>query len=133
MSSPSWLSTSAPAPAAAAPAAPAAPAVDPLSIESGKDATATSASEERDLPSIILMTRLVNMGAAVALIAVAVSVNNEYKTSRLCFSDEVSIRNEFHDCFNEHFSVAITLYIIIFALPLTILRIWLFIFPFHPN
>jgi hypothetical protein len=130
MSSPSWLSTSAPAPAAAAPAA---PAVDPLSIESGKDATATSASEERDLPSIILMTRLVNMGAAVALITVAVSVNNEYKTSRLCFSDEVSIRNEFDDCFNEHFSVAITLYIIIFALPLTILRIWLFIFPFHPN
>lgn len=117
MASPSWLSTSAPAPAAAA------PAVDPLSIESGKNATATDATEERDLPSIILMMRLVNMGAATALITVAVSVNSKYKSSRLCFTDEVSIRNEFDDCFNEHFSVAIVLYIIIFVLPLTILRL----------
>ena len=69
MSSPSWLSTSAPAAAAPAPAT-----IDPLSIESSNDATAgTSAStDEKDLPSIILMMRLLNMGAAAGLITVSV-------------------------------------------------------------
>jgi hypothetical protein len=127
--SPSWLSTSAPAPAAAAPA----PAVDPLSIESSTAATAngTDASEEKDLPSIILMMRLVNMGAAAALITVSVGVKNEYKASRLCFAGEESIRNKFDDCFNEKNSIVIVLYF--FVLPLTILRLRPFIFPFYPN
>jgi len=68
--SPSWLSTSAPAAPAPAPAA-----VDPLSIEgSGTAAAAASAvaTNEKDLPSIILMMRLLNMGAAVAIIAISI-------------------------------------------------------------
>lgn len=70
MSSPSWLSTSAPAAPAPAPAA-----IDPLSIESNNDdaAAGTSAStDEKDLPSIILMMRLLNMGAAAGLITVSI-------------------------------------------------------------
>lgn len=71
MSSPSWLSTPAPAPAAAAPA----PTVEPMNIESSTENTAvagTGATDEKDLPSIILMMRLLNMGAATALIVVSV-------------------------------------------------------------
>ena len=69
--SPSWLTTSAPAPAAAA------PAVDPLSIEPSTDAPAgtSSSTDEKDLPSIILMMRLLNMGAAAGLITVSVRTN----------------------------------------------------------
>lgn len=70
MSSPSWLTTPAPAPAAEAPA----PTMDPLSIESSTEgaAAATESSDEKDLPSIILMMRLLNMGAAAGLITVSV-------------------------------------------------------------
>jgi len=71
--SPSWLSTSAPVPSASAPS----PAVDPLSIESSTEdaragTTGTDAANGKDLPSIILMMRLVNMGAAGALIAISI-------------------------------------------------------------
>mmetsp|Transcript_6421 Transcript_6421/g.13266 ORF Transcript_6421/g.13266 Transcript_6421/m.13266 type:complete len:202 (-) Transcript_6421:126-731(-) len=64
--SPSWLTTSAPAPAAAAP--------EPLSIEPTTEAagTATATSDEDDLPRIILMMRLLNMGAATGLITVSI-------------------------------------------------------------
>lgn len=71
MSSPSWLNDT---PTASAPA----PKVEPLSIESSKTENAASgttdndAGDEKDLPSIILMMRLLNMGAAGALIAVSI-------------------------------------------------------------
>ncbi len=66
--SPSWLTTSAPAPA------PAAAAPEPLSIEPTTQAagTATETSDEDDLPRIILMMRLLNMGAATGLITISV-------------------------------------------------------------
>mmetsp|Transcript_7944 Transcript_7944/g.19537 ORF Transcript_7944/g.19537 Transcript_7944/m.19537 type:complete len:204 (-) Transcript_7944:186-797(-) len=66
--SPSWLTTSAPAPA------PAAAAPEPLSIEPTTQAagTATETSDEDDLPRIILMMRLLNMGAATGLITVSI-------------------------------------------------------------
>mmetsp|Transcript_24343 Transcript_24343/g.57310 ORF Transcript_24343/g.57310 Transcript_24343/m.57310 type:complete len:210 (+) Transcript_24343:119-748(+) len=73
--SPSWLNTAAPAPSASAPA----PSIDPLSIESSTAENAAAAgtngtadSDEKDLPSIILMMRLVNMGAAAALITISI-------------------------------------------------------------
>ena len=76
--SPSWLNTPAPAPAPSPSAA--APTIDPLSIESSTTENAaaagtsgTGAGDEKDLPSIILMMRLLNMGAAVALISLSVS------------------------------------------------------------
>jgi len=73
MSSPSWLSTPAPSGSAPAPA----PAVDPLSIESSTQGaagtgTGNGAADEKDLPSIILMMRLLNMGAAGGLITISV-------------------------------------------------------------
>ena len=78
--SPSWLNTAAPAPSPSAPA----PAMDPLSIESSTTKNAGAAgtdgsdvSDDKDLPSIILMMRLLNMGAAVALIVISVSRNRE--------------------------------------------------------
>uniref|UniRef100_A0A7S4ADI7 Golgi apparatus membrane protein TVP15 n=1 Tax=Pseudo-nitzschia australis TaxID=44445 RepID=A0A7S4ADI7_9STRA len=66
---PSWLDTPAAAPAAAA-----APKMDPLSIETKTATSATSAvvTDEKDLPSVILMMRLLNLGAAAALIAVSI-------------------------------------------------------------
>jgi len=76
--SPSWLSTSAPAPSASTPA----PRVDPLSIEpstadgAGDGAADGAADDEKDLPSIILMMRLLNMGAATALVACSVRGKN---------------------------------------------------------
>mmetsp|Transcript_10485 Transcript_10485/g.24901 ORF Transcript_10485/g.24901 Transcript_10485/m.24901 type:complete len:204 (-) Transcript_10485:313-924(-) len=66
---PSWLETPAPAPA------PAAPVVDPLSIESNTGnaaTTSTVSNDDKDLPSVILMMRLLNLGAAASLIAVSV-------------------------------------------------------------
>jgi len=73
--SPSWLNTAAPTPSASATA----PTIDPLSIESSTTENAaaagtsgTGAGDEKDLPSIILMMRLLNMGAAVALISLSV-------------------------------------------------------------
>merc|ERR1711935_105827 len=71
MGSPSWLSTSAPAPAAAAPA----PTMDPLNIEAtteGAAAASSQSSDEKDLPSIILMMRLLNMGAATGLMTISI-------------------------------------------------------------
>ena len=78
---PSWLDNAAPAAPTAA-AADAAPAMGSLNIESSTGAggasntaaTAAAAAEaDKDLPSIILFMRLVNMGAAGALIAISVS------------------------------------------------------------
>ena len=75
---PSWLDT--PAPAASASAS--GPAIDPLSIESSTGAnnaaatTSTVVADDKDLPSIILMMRLLNMGAAGALIAISVSTTS---------------------------------------------------------
>eukprot|EP00536_Pseudo-nitzschia_multiseries_P000945 jgi/Psemu1/250077/estExt_Genewise1Plus.C_120011 len=66
---PSWLETPDPAPAAAA------PSVEPMSIDStteGAATTSTVATDEKDLPSVILMMRLLNLGAATALIAVSI-------------------------------------------------------------
>ena len=71
---PSWLQsgneTPAPAPAAPAPAP-----VGSLNVETNNNTTsATSAAEEKDLPSIILMMRLLNMGVAGAIIAISVRI-----------------------------------------------------------
>ncbi|VEU35756.1 unnamed protein product [Pseudo-nitzschia multistriata] len=63
--SPSWLDAPAPAPAAAA------PAVEPMSIEGTGAAPTAGAADEKDLPSIILMMRLLNLAAAAALIVVS--------------------------------------------------------------
>ena len=96
--SPNWLSTSAPAPSDPAPAT----KVDPLSIESSTEGaaagTAAAATNEKDLPSIILMMRLLNMGAAVGLITAAVSsermirsLNNEgFYFERIVFPEDIS-------------------------------------------
>ena len=98
MSSPNWLSTPAPAPSDPAPAT----KVDPLSIESSTEGaaagTAAAATNEKDLPSIILMMRLLNMGAAVGLITAAVSsermirsLNNEgFSFERIVFPKDIS-------------------------------------------
>jgi len=71
--SPSWLNDA--TPSASAPT----PKVDPLSIESSatenaaaSGTTGSDSADEKDLPSIILMMRLLNMGAAGALIAVSI-------------------------------------------------------------
>jgi len=66
---PSWLSspTAAPAPA---------PVPSPLEISSPtspSNAAASSVSDDKDLPSIILFMRLLNMGVAAGSITVAVS------------------------------------------------------------
>jgi hypothetical protein len=52
--------------------------MDPLSIESSAEGAAaggTDSTDEKDLPSIILMMRLLNMGAAAGLITISVSAN----------------------------------------------------------
>lgn len=73
---PSWLDNA--APAAPTPAAADAPSMGSLNIESSTGAnntaaTAAAAAEaDKDLPSIILFMRLVNMGAAGALIAISI-------------------------------------------------------------
>jgi hypothetical protein len=41
-------------------------------VDSGADASSASIVEEKDLPHVILMMRLANMGAAVSLITCAV-------------------------------------------------------------
>eukprot|EP00934_Nitzschia_sp_Nitz4_P001604 Nitzschia sp. Nitz4//scaffold111_size72815//47846//48643//NITZ4_005794-RA/size72815-snap-gene-0.108-mRNA-1//-1//CDS//3329533192//1604//frame0 len=66
MSSPSWLQASndAPAPAAAAPA----PATTHLSTTT----PVATPEDDKDLPQVILMMRLTNMGMAVALITFSV-------------------------------------------------------------
>lgn len=69
---PSWLKPGNEAPAAA----PSSLEVSaPAAAASGLDTTAAvvSAEDDKDLPSIILMMRLTNMGLAVALIAISVS------------------------------------------------------------
>ena len=78
--SPSWLNDATPSDSAPT------PKVDPLSIESSttenaaaSGTTGSDSADEKDLPSIILMMRLLNMGAAGALIAVSVSRNREFK------------------------------------------------------
>lgn len=100
MSSPSWLSTS--APAAAAPAT-----IDPLSIESNNDdaAAGTSAStDEKDLPSIILMMRLLNMGAAAGLITVSVRTK---RTVGIMSSSEGHWSKKFDLCKRENANLSI--------------------------
>lgn len=69
---PSWLQpgneATAPAPAVAAPTP-----VGSMNVETGTAAAAASTDAEPvDLPSIILMMRLLNMGAAGAVIAISV-------------------------------------------------------------
>ena len=70
---PSWLDTAGPAASGSA----SAPAADPLgsmNIESsaGNAAAATVVADDKDLPAMILFMRLLNMGAAGALIAISV-------------------------------------------------------------
>ena len=71
---PAWLAPgndAAPAPAPAASATTGSPPVGSMNLETS--ATTTSDSpEDKDLPSVILMMRLLNMGAAAALIAISV-------------------------------------------------------------
>jgi len=70
---PSWLDT--PASAGASDSSPipvAAPAVGSMNIESNAGNTAATAADDKDLPSIILFMRLLNMGTAGALIAISI-------------------------------------------------------------
>lgn len=72
---PSWLDTSASAGAStSSPIPPASPAVGSMNIESNNTAgdAAANAADDKDLPGIILFMRLVNMGAAGALIAISI-------------------------------------------------------------
>ena len=73
---PSWLQSGNETPAPA-PAAPAPTPVGSLNVETNNNNTisTTSAAEEKDLPAILLMMRLLNMGVAGAIIAI--SVRNE--------------------------------------------------------
>ena len=70
---PSWLQggneAPAPAPAAAAPSP-----VGSMNVETTNAATTSTTEDAKDLPSIILMMRLMNMGVAGALIAISVRV-----------------------------------------------------------
>ena len=74
---PSWLQSGNEAPAPA-PAAPAPAPVGSLNVETNTNninATTTSTTtmaDEKDLPAIILMMRLLNMGVAGAIIAISV-------------------------------------------------------------
>lgn len=71
---PSWLQPSGnDAPAPAATAAPASLEVTGTTNFSQTAATPSTQEEEKDLPSIILMMRLINMGMAAALITISVS------------------------------------------------------------
>lgn len=120
MSSPSWLSTPAPSGSAPAPA----PAVDPLSIESSTEGaagtgTGNDAADEKDLPSIILMMRLLNMGAAGALITISVGEKKIYLSLRtwsswenkIRFSNDWSHPDELDDWFDECFLTSIRLFL----------------------
>lgn len=67
---PSWLQSgndAAPAPVPAAPAP-----VGSLNVETTTSNTATTEADDKDLPAIILMMRLLNMGVAGAIIAISV-------------------------------------------------------------
>lgn len=69
---PSWLQGGNDPPAAApAPASASAP-VGSMNVETGPTAATASVVDEKDLPSVILMMRLLNMGVASALIAISV-------------------------------------------------------------
>eukprot|EP00539_Tryblionella_compressa_P002175 CAMPEP_0178741522 /NCGR_PEP_ID=MMETSP0744-20121128/5186_1 /TAXON_ID=913974 /ORGANISM="Nitzschia punctata, Strain CCMP561" /LENGTH=202 /DNA_ID=CAMNT_0020394403 /DNA_START=23 /DNA_END=631 /DNA_ORIENTATION=+ len=69
---PSWLApgNDAPAPSAAAPAP--SPSMGSMDVDTNNTTSTTTVPEEKDLPSIILMMRLLNMGVAGALIAISV-------------------------------------------------------------
>jgi hypothetical protein len=72
---PSWLSKEN---AASAPA----PAAESFEISSGADNNAsrpTTIQDDADLPYIILMMRLANMGVAIALMACSVRSNDGYR------------------------------------------------------
>jgi hypothetical protein len=72
---PSWLQASNDAPAPA-PVPTASAPVGSMNLETSAVAgtnTTTSTADEKDLPSVILMMRLMNMGVAGALIAISVS------------------------------------------------------------
>jgi hypothetical protein len=73
---PSWLQASndapAPAPAPSASAPVGSMNLETSAVAGGTNAT-TSTADEKDLPSVILMMRLMNMGVAGALIAISVS------------------------------------------------------------
>jgi hypothetical protein len=72
---PTWLSKENAAPAPA-------PAAESLEINTGDDNTAsrsTTAQDDADLPGIILMMRLANMGVATALMACSVRSNDGYR------------------------------------------------------
>jgi len=74
---PSWLDTSASAGASTSspiPPVAASPAVGSMNIDSNNTAgdAAATAADDKDLPGIILFMRLVNMGAAGALIAISI-------------------------------------------------------------
>ena len=86
---PAWLSEPAPAPAASAPGQPQAVAPPPAPTASNTNnnnastrrAPMTEAeitADDADLPGVILTMRLANMGAAVALIVVAVRGKKEH-------------------------------------------------------
>jgi hypothetical protein len=67
---PSWLQSGNDAPA---PAAPAPSPVGSLNVETNNNTTsAVTAADDKDLPGVILMMRLLNMGVAGAIIAISV-------------------------------------------------------------
>jgi len=72
---PSWLDTSTPAGASnSSPIPAAAPAVGSMNIESNNAAgnAADTVADDKDLPGLILFMRLLNMGAAGALITISI-------------------------------------------------------------
>ncbi|KAL3913636.1 MAG: hypothetical protein SGARI_000556 [Bacillariaceae sp.] len=72
---PSWLQSGNDASAAPAPSpAPGAATPAPFNLETTTTSNAAAAPDDKDLPSIILMMRLLNMGMAGAIIAISIVI-----------------------------------------------------------